>query len=351
MKILVTGGAGYIGSVVADELLKRGHEVIVIDNLQEGNEGAVAEKAVFYRGDFGDGLVLNQVFGRHQIDVVFHFAAETTIASSLTEPARYFDNNTVKGLTLLNHMLSHGVKRMIFSSTAAVFGEPQYTPIDENHAKNPINTYGESKLMFERVLYWYHRAYGLEVNSFRYFNAAGATLRLGEAHKNESHLIPAILNTAVKSSPTKVGAVENRDPPETPARVKIFGGDYSTKDGTCLRDYVHVQDIAEAHILALDNLEIRPFAFYNLGNQQGFTNLEVVKAAEKAVGWAIPYEIAPRRPGDPAVLVASSELAKKELGWHPRFPSLEAIIDSAWKWFSTHHGYGRESVRGGVKLW
>ena len=339
MKILVTGGAGYIGSVVTDELLEKGHDVIVIDNLQEGNGAAVSLEATFVQAEIGDVSALEGIFSRHRVDAVFHFAAETTIKISMTDPQIYFDNNVVQGLTLLKEMLKHNVKKMIFSSTAAVFGEPQYTPIDEAHPKAPINTYGESKLMFEKILTWYNRAYGLRSNSFRYFNAAGATSRLGEAHKHESHLIPAIL-TPVLGLISRAGEKKSSRKSDGQQPVRIFGGDYPTSDGTCVRDYVHVQDIAQAHVLALDNLERNPLAFYNLGNQRGYTNLEVLQTASKVVGVSIPYEIAPRREGDPAVLVASSELAKKELAWEPGYSSLDTIVGSAWKWMQQHpQGY------------
>ena len=304
MVILVTGGAGYIGSIVVEELLRQDYSVVVVDNLQEGNRGSVLAGVSFYEGDVGDRGLLDQIFTDHPIEVVLHFAAETTIEFSMTDPAKYFNNNVVHGMTLLEVMRDFNCNRFIFSSTAATFGEPQYTPIDEKHPQLPINAYGESKLMFEHILDWYHRAYGLKYNAFRYFNAAGASERLGEAHRHESHLIPVIIQMAL-------GQLE---------KFSIFGNDYSTKDGTCIRDYIHVTDLAQAHILALENLDEHPNGKYNLGNGAGFSNLEVVKMVERVSGKKIYYEFAERRKGDPAVLIASSELAKKELSWQPKFP-------------------------------
>lgn len=328
MTILVTGGAGYIGSICVEELLRQGHEVIVIDNLQEGHREAVCPQATFYEGDIGDRFLLDRLFHDFHIETVMHFAAEATVELSMKDPQIFFETNVAKGLMLLDVMKENGCNKMIFSSTAALFGNPDYVPIDEKHPEQPINAYGESKLMYERILEWYHSAYGLQYNSFRYFNAAGASEALGEAHKKESHLIPIILNTAL-------GQREN---------LYIFGSDYPTKDGTCVRDYVHVIDIAQAHILGLDNLEKRPKAKYNLGNGVGFTNLEVLKTSEKVSGKIIPFEFTERRMGDPDRLVASSDLAKEELGWKPQFDTLESIIRSAWEWHSKHpDGYATRS--------
>ncbi len=338
MTILVTGGAGYIGSIVVEGLLNQGYSVVVIDNLQEGNREAVLPEAVFYEGDFGDHDLLNRIFRDHQIGAVLHFAAETTIEFSMTDPAKYFLNNVVNGITLLEIMRQYGCDRFIFSSTAATFGEPQYTPIDEKHPQWPINAYGESKLMFEKVLEWYHRAYGLKFNTFRYFNAAGASKRLGEDHQHESHLIPLVLGRALVES-SKQSAVGSKQ--TMMDSLKVFGNDYATKDGTCVRDYIHVIDIAQAHILALENLVRHPNEKYNLGNGEGFTVLDVIETAKEITGIDIPYEMAPRRAGDPAVLIASSELAKKEIGWKPQFPELEMIIRSAWEWHRRNPGgYG-----------
>jgi UDP-glucose 4-epimerase len=324
MNILVTGGAGYIGSICVERLLDQGHRVVVIDNLQEGNRAAVSDGATFYESDFSDRPLLARVFREHAVEAVIHFAAETTIAFSVSDPAPYFDNNLVKGIALLEEMRGAKCNQIIFSSTAATYGEPEYVPMDEEHPQHPVNAYGESKLMFEGVLRWYHRAYGLRYNTFRYFNAAGASQRLGEAHKHESHLIPILLGTYLGL----------RD------KVSIFGSDYQTPDGTCVRDYVHVCDIADAHILALENLKIRPCASYNLGSGQGYTNLEMVRIVEKVVGRPLPHILAGRRPGDPARLVASPELACRELGWRPRYQSPTEIVESAWAWHGAHpRGY------------
>jgi UDP-glucose 4-epimerase len=320
MAILVTGGAGYIGSICVEELLKQNLEVIVIDNLQEGHKEAVSPEAELFVGDIGDRFLLDRLFGDFEIETVMHFAAEATVAISMEDPQLFFETNVAKGLVLLDVMKENGCNKMIFSSTAALFGDPDYTPIDETHPEKPINAYGESKLMFEKILDWYHLAYGLQFNSFRYFNAAGASENYGEAHKNESHLIPVILSTAL-------GQRE---------KVYIFGSDYPTKDGTCVRDYLHVIDIARAHILGLDNLEKRPKAKYNVGNGVGFTNLEVLKISEQVSGKTIPFEFSERRAGDPERLVASADLAKKELEWKPHYNTLESIIRSAWEWHSRH---------------
>lgn len=328
MAILVTGGAGYIGSICVEELLKQNHEIIVIDNLQEGHQEAVSPGAELFVGDVGDRFLLDRIFRDFEIETVMHFAAEATVALSMEDPQIFFETNVAKGLVLLDVMRENGCNKMIFSSTAALFGNPEYIPIDEAHPEKPINAYGESKLMYEKILDWYHSAYGIKYNSFRYFNAAGASKNYGEAHKNESHLIPIILSTAL-------GQRE---------KLYIFGADYPTKDGTCVRDYLHVADIAKAHILGLDNLEKRPKARYNLGNGVGFTNLEVLKTSEQVSGKTIPFEFSERRLGDPDRLVASSDLAKKELGWKPHYNSLESIIRSAWEWHSRHPaGYASSS--------
>jgi len=324
MNILVTGGAGYIGSIVVKELLRLNNRVIVVDNLQEGHREAVLPEAIFFNGNIGDRDFIKNIFSSHEIDSVIHLAAETTIEFSMKDPGLYFRNNVVNGITLLDVMLNHGCNRLIFSSTAAIYGEPKYTPIDEKHPKKPINSYGESKLMFERILDYYHQAYGLKFNVFRYFNAAGASEKLGECHKHESHLIPIICQVAL-------GQKE---------KCQIYGNDYQTKDGTCIRDYIHVLDLANAHILALDNLDNHPSSKYNLGNGKGFSNLEVLKMVKKVSGKKIPFEIAHRRSGDPAVLIASSELVKSELEWKPQFTDLETIISTAWEWYKKHpRGY------------
>lgn len=322
--ILVTGGAGYIGSIVAEELLKGGYEVIVLDNLQQGHRDAVPTGAEFVLADICDPQALEEVFHRHRIDAVMHLAAETVVQLSMTDPARHFQNNVVGGLKLLEAMLKHDARRLIFSSSAAVYGEPRTTPIDEDHPKVPVNAYGESKLIYERILEWYGRAYGLEFIALRYFNAAGASEHLGEDHSPETHLIPKVLKTALDKS--------------TP--VTIFGTDYPTRDGTCIRDYVHVVDIARAHILALERLEGLGGRAYNLGCGEGYSVMEVVEVAKKVTGVDIPSKTCSRRPGDPPVLVASSRLAREELGWKPEYGELESIIRSSWRWMREHpEGY------------
>ena len=326
MNILLTGGAGYIGSVVAEELIKQNYCVIIIDNLQEGNKEAILPEAIFYEGDFENDELLSEIFNKYEIDVVFHFAAETTIKFSMTDPEIYFYNNVVKGLNLLSTMRKFGCDKIIFSSTAAIFGEPQYIPIDEDHRKIPINSYGQSKLIFENILEWYHKAYGLKYNTFRYFNAAGASDRLGENHKNESHLIPIVIKSILDNSKTN--------------KFEIFGNNYSTKDGTCVRDYIHVIDIANAHILSIKNLEKNPRAKYNLGNGEGFSVLEVIETIKDISGENVKFSFGNKRPGDPAILISSYKKAKEELGWEPKYSILDGIIQSAWNWHVKHpHGY------------
>jgi UDP-glucose 4-epimerase len=325
MNILVTGGAGYIGSICVEELIRQKHSVVVIDNLQEGHREAVHPESVFYKGNFGDKQLLKNIFNDHAIDAVIHFAAETTVEFSMTDPQIYFINNVVNGVNLLEIMREYGCEKFIFSSTAATFGEPESTPIYEGHIQKPINAYGESKLMFEKILDWYHSAYGLKFNAFRYFNAAGASDRLGEDHRNESHLIPIVLKTALSLQ-------EKRNI----SSLKVFGSDYPTKDGTCVRDYIHVIDLANAHILALTNLNEHPDSKYNMGNGEGFSVLEVIEISNRITGLDIPYELTDKRPGDPAILIASSEKFRKETGWEPGYPDLESIIKTAWQWHKRH---------------
>jgi UDP-glucose 4-epimerase len=322
MNVLVTGGAGYIGSVCVEELYNQGHSVVVVDNLQEGHREAVIPAAVFYEGNFGNKALLSDIFEAHTIDAVIHFAAETTVEFSMTDPQIYFVNNLVNGIHMLEVMKKYGCRNIIFSSTAATFGEPRYTPIDEKHEQKPINAYGESKLMFENVLDWYHFAYSFKFNVFRYFNAAGASERLGEDHAKETHLIPLVLKTAFNM----------REDTSFQSKLKVFGRDYPTEDGTCVRDYIHVVDLAKAHILSLDNLDKHPNAKYNLGNGKGFSVLQVIEIAKKVTGVDIKYDLADKRPGDPAILVASSEKIRKETGWEPLYPDLETIVRTAWKW-------------------
>jgi UDP-glucose 4-epimerase len=324
-RILVTGGAGYIGSVVCSQLLKKGHEVIVFDNLGNGHKSAVPQGAKLIIGDTSDRPTLDRIFTEQKIDAVIHMAASIEAGESMKFPEQYFRNNTANSLNLLEAMLAHKVMRFVLSSTAALYGTPDRTPIEESDPLHPTNTYGESKLLVEHMLTWLHKIHGLRYASLRYFNAAGATPDQGEDHHPESHLIPLILQVAL-------GKRES---------VSIFGTDYPTPDGTCVRDYVHVSDLASAHVLALDALREKDKMIYNLGNGQGFTVRQVIETARRVTGHPIPVREIERRPGDPAVLVASSEKIKRELNWQPRYASLEAIVRSAWDWFRAHpQGYG-----------
>ena len=325
MNILVTGGAGYIGSILTEELLAQGHRVLVLDNLRRGHHAAVAPGAIFLRADLGDSTALDDIFQQHPIEAVMHLAACTSVGQSMTEPGLFFWNNLACGINLIEHMLKHGVKKIISSSTAAVYGEPKELPITENSPTNPVNAYGESKLMFERILGWYSKAYGLESTSLRYFNVAGASKRFGSDHDPETNLIPNVIKVALEHT----------------EHLPVFGTDYNTKDGTCVRDYIHVLDIARAHILALNHLGQNPESqVYNLGNGEGFSVMEVIEAARRITGAAIPIKICPRRAGDPEKLVASCALAKASIGWEPLYPELEDIIDSAWQWQKKHpQGY------------
>ena len=324
MKILVTGGAGYIGSVVTEELIKAGHEVVVYDNLSYGHRAAVQSPAEFVAADLLDGERLRSVLREHAIEAVMHMAAYALVGESVTHPAKYYQNNLVAGLSLLDAMNECGVKRLVFSSTCATYGEPEKVPIEEGFPNHPTNPYGESKLAFERALRWYEGAYGLRSASLRYFNAAGATERCGEWHGPETHLIPLVLQAAVG----------------TREYVQIFGDDYPTRDGTCVRDYIHIVDLARAHILALGILGERS-AIYNLGcGGDGYTVREVIDTAREVTGRDIATRVAPRRAGDPAVLIASSEKIRSDLGWQPEFEDLQVIIQSAWQWLLAHpRGY------------
>jgi UDP-glucose 4-epimerase len=324
MKVLVTGGAGYIGSVVVGQLLQAGHRVMVYDNLSKGKRAAVSAGADLVVGDISDQNLLDATLGQDNFDAVMHFAASIEAGESMQVPEKFFSNNTAGTLTLLQAMLRHKVKRFVFSSTAALYGEPKRTPIQEDDELNPTNAYGESKLLVERMLTWLNRIHGFRYASLRYFNAAGATVRLGEVHDPETHLIPLILQVAQGKRP----------------HISIFGTDYPTPDGSCIRDYIHVLDLADAHLLALEALGSHPRLIYNLGNGRGFSVREVIEAARKVTGHPIPAVESPRRSGDPAVLVASSERICRELGWKPRHPELEKIIASAWQWFLSHpQGY------------
>ncbi|HEX7158317.1 MAG TPA: UDP-glucose 4-epimerase GalE [Edaphobacter sp.] len=319
MKILVVGGAGYIGGTVTRLLLDQGHKVTVFDNLCHSKRMAVAEGVEFVEGDLGDRGQVEKTLREGRFDGVMHFAALIEAGESMKLPEIYFRNNTMATLTLLESMLATGHDRLVFSSTAACYGEPESTPIREDAKLEPTNPYGESKLLVEKMLRWVNESHGLRYASLRYFNVAGAIDGYGEAHEPESHLIPLILDVAL-------GRRES---------IKVFGTDYPTKDGSCVRDYIHVRDLAEAHLLALGALGEKSRQgrlIYNLGNGQGFTVLEVIDAVRRVTGRNIPVELCARRPGDPAVLVASSEKIKAELGWTPKFAELDKIIASAWEW-------------------
>ncbi|MFY9618256.1 MAG: UDP-glucose 4-epimerase GalE [Pyrinomonadaceae bacterium] len=324
MRVLVTGGAGYIGSVVVEELMNDGHTVVVYDNLAKGHRQSVPANVPFIESDLLDRQRLIEAFREHEIEAVIHMAADSLVGESVQKPDKYYRNNVVAGLALLDAMRDTGVKRLVLSSTAAVYGESEKQPIEETDATNPINPYGETKLTFERALRWYESACGIRYASLRYFNAAGATDRCGEWHDPETHLIPLVLQAATGQRP----------------HVEIYGEDYTTRDGTCVRDYIHVVDLARAHILALQILGERS-AIYNLGcGGDGYSVREVVDVASEIAGRTIPIRLGPRRPGDPAVLIASSEKVKRELGWSPQFQDLRKIIESAWRWLQRHpRGY------------
>ena len=323
MKILVTGGAGYIGSHVAKKLAESGHDVLIIDNLVKGHKEAILQ-GKFLEGDLADRELLNRIMKEEEIEGVIHLAAHSLVGESMEKPGKYYENNVSNGLNLLEAMVENSVRYIVFSSTAAVYGEPLETPITETHPTDPGNTYGESKLFFEKILKRYSQIYNLKYISLRYFNAAGADSsgKIGEAHDPETHLIPIVLEKAL-------GKRE---------KLYIYGNDYPTADGTCIRDYIHVEDLAEAHILAVKALnEGLDSRIYNLGNGEGYSVKEVIDTAGELVGNEIKAEIGERRAGDPAVLVASSEKIKKELGWQPVYPELKQIIKSAWRW---HKGGG-----------
>ena len=323
MNVLVTGGAGYIGSVIVEQLIERGHRAVVYDNLSKGHQAAVHPAAPFVFGDLAEREKLVATFEQHQIEAVIHMAASSLVGESVKAPAAYYYNNVTNGLILLDAMLQVGVKKLVFSSTAAVYGEPENIPIKEATPTLPTNPYGETKLAFERALRWYEAAHGLRSVCLRYFNAAGATERCGEAHDPETHLIPLVLRVAA-------GQAE---------QVMIFGEDYATPDGTCIRDYIHVLDLADAHLLALQALERGSFT-YNLGYGCGYSVAEVVEMARQVTGRWISTEAAPRRAGDPSVLIASPDKIMLDLGWQPRHSELDSIIQSAWNWFQAHpNGY------------
>ena len=326
-RILVTGGAGYVGAVSVEAFLAAGHDVVVLDDLSTGHRSAVPDGARLIVGDYGDRATAAAAFAEESIDAILHCAARSLVGESLQDPARYFGDNVAGGIALLEAARAAGVTGFVLSSTAAVYGVPEETPIPEDAPLRPINPYGETKRSVEAALAWYGRAYGLRSVSLRYFNVAGATDAIGEDHDPETHLIPAIL-----------GAVEAGRP------MTIFGDDYPTRDGTNVRDYIHVADLADAHLRAIeatapdDERITDGFLVCNLGNGGGFTNLEVIEAAERAVGRKIPYEVGPRREGDPPTLVASADRAAEVLGWRPQRPTLDEIVGSAWAWRQAHPG-------------
>jgi UDP-glucose 4-epimerase len=327
MNVLVTGGAGYIGSHAVRELVSHGHRVVVVDNLSHGHREAIDPRARLIEGSTSDLSLLTRAFASHAIEAVMHFAADIEVGESVVNPHKYYQNNFSNSLTLLSAIQSAGIKKLVFSSTAAVYGNPERTPILETARREPINPYGRSKMMVEMAIEDFCRAYGMGYTILRYFNVAGASpdARIGEDHHPESHLIPRILMAA-------------RDPKEM---VRIFGTDYPTPDGTCVRDYVHVVDLVRAHVLAIERMKSGEGRIYNLGSENGFSVRDVIAACERVTGRRLSVSEESRRAGDPAVLVASSRLIREELGWQPLYPSMETIVAHAWHWHSTHpHGYG-----------
>ncbi|MDH3491979.1 MAG: UDP-glucose 4-epimerase GalE [Acidobacteriota bacterium] len=317
MAILVTGGAGYIGSVTVEDLRLGGEDVVVVDNLVYGHRSAVDESVPFYKGDIGDHALIERILDEHKVAACMHFSAYAYVGESVDDPAKYWENNVYQTIGLLGVLLDRGVRRFVFSSTCASYGEPQYVPIDENHTQSPTNPYGWSKFIIERILESYDNAYDLKFVALRYFNAAGATERLGEDHEPETHLIPLVLQAASGE----------RD------HVSIFGNDYPTPDGTAIRDYIHISDLSRAHLLALDYLKNGGASeFINLGNGDGYSVKEVIETACRVTGKEIVSQNVPRREGDPSKLVADARKAREVLGWNPGFPKLEQIIESAWRW-------------------
>ena len=321
MNVFVTGGAGYIGSVCTEELLNAGHTVTVYDNLTEGHRSAVDSRAKFILGRPEEEGNLLQAVREARPEAILHFAANALVGESMTNPGKYFHNNVVNGLKLLDAAVACGVKKFVFSSTCATYGPPERVPMTEDLPQRPINPYGESKLMFERMLHWYHQIHHLEFVAFRYFNAAGASARLGEHHRVETHLIPNVLKVPLGQA----------------KQCEIYGTDYPTPDGTCIRDYIHIIDLAQAHILALTPGKQ---GFYNLGNGDGYSVRQVIQTCEKITGTKIPAVEKPRRPGDPPKLVAAATKAIHDLGWKPQYPKLDDIVATAWAWHQKHpNGY------------
>jgi len=321
MKIFVTGGAGYIGSVCVEELINAGHDVTVCDNLSEGHRSAVDNRAAFILARLSDEESITKALKDTRAEAVIHFAANALVPESMADPGKYFRNNVANGVHLLNATVAAGIRKFVFSSTCATYGPPDRVPMTEDLPQRPVNPYGESKLIFEKMLHWYHQIHGLEFVAFRYFNAAGASAQFGEDHRPETHLIPNVLKVPLGQLP----------------HCDVYGTDYPTPDGTCIRDYIHIVDLASAHILALTPGRQ---GFYNLGNGDGYSVRQVIQTCEKITGQKIPSVEKPRRPGDPPRLVASAEKAQRELGWKPKFPKLEDIVRTAWEWHRTHpQGY------------
>lgn len=322
MRILVTGGAGYIGSVCVEDLLNRGHNVTVFDNLTEGHRKAVDGRAKFVEGDLADQPAISDLIRMEGPEAVMHFAANALVGESMQNPYKYFNNNVSCGLNLLHAMVENGVRRFVFSSTCATYGIPETVPIDELAPQKPVNPYGESKLIFEKILRWFDQIHGVTFASLRYFNAAGATEAFGEDHRVETHLIPCVLQVPLGKR----------------KHAEVFGTDYPTPDGSCIRDYIHVADLAQAHALAL---EVKESDFFNLGIGGGVSVLEVIDACKKVTGGDVPTLMQPRRPGDPPRLIASAGKAREVLGWRPQFDRIEDIVSSAWSWHLRHpNGYG-----------
>ncbi|MCG3149542.1 MAG: UDP-glucose 4-epimerase [Verrucomicrobiae bacterium] len=317
MKIFVTGGAGYIGSICVEQLLNQGHTVFVLDNLSEGHRAAVDSRAEFYEMDLADRAELFPLMEHLRPDAVMHFAANALVPESMKNPSKYFRNNVANGINLLESCVQAGVRKFVFSSTCAIFGVPQTIPITEDLPKDPINPYGESKLMFERILNWYGKQHGLTYVCLRYFNAAGCSQKFGEHHWQETHLIPNVLRVALNQKP----------------HVDIYGTDYPTPDGTAIRDYVHIIDLAQAHILALN---LNHSDAFNLGSGDGYSVKQVIETVRRVTGHPIPVVESPRRPGDPPKLVGDSTKIRKHLGWQPRYDTMQAIIESAWQWHKSH---------------
>lgn len=329
--ILVTGGAGYVGSVCSEELLRQGHQVSIVDDLSTGHRHAVPDGAEFHLVNIGDMEAMRQILASKSFDAVFHFAAKALIPESVTNPASFYQANVVAATNMMDVVREVGIKKFVFSSTAAVYGNPIEVPIDEDHPKTPVNSYGETKLAFERLLQWYSSAYGISVCAFRYFNASGATSTRGECHEPETHIIPLLFEAAEEEREYFI----------------IYGSDYPTTDGSCLRDYVHVLDIAQAHILALKAMRTPMFRAYNIGAGTSYSVREVLARAEQVIGKKIPTRDGSRRAGDPAILCASPKRLMSELKWHPRYSDLNYILETAWAWKHRSHMHDPELLKEG----